>query len=168
MPGTWTEGILIMSLDNLDRKLLNLIQTSFPVVPKPYQELALALGTSEIDVMQRIGKMRASGIIRRLGGIFDSRKLGYRGTLCALKVPPQRIDEVAAVINAYPGVTHNYLREHEYNMWFTLLAENQASIDHILDEIRNVTGIEEMLNLPAKGIYKIKVNFELSEVDHAK
>ena len=158
----------MMSLDNLDRKLLNLIQTNFPVVPEPYRELALALDTSEEEVMQRIGKLRNSGVIRRLGGIFDSRKLGYRGTLCALKVPPSRIAEVAAVINDYPGVTHNYLREHEYNMWFTLLAENQASIDNILNKIRVDTGIDELLNLPAKGIYKIKVNFELSEVDHVK
>lgn len=157
-----------MSLDKIDRKLLNLIQTNFPVVPEPYQELALALGISEEEVMQRIGKLRDSGVIRRLGGIFDSRKLGYRGTLCALKVPPQRIEDVAAVINAYPGVTHNYLRGHEYNMWFTLLAENQACIDSIINEIKVATGIDDLLNLPAKGIYKIKVNFELSEVDHVK
>lgn len=157
-----------MSLDKLDRKLLNLIQTSFPVVPEPYRELAETLGTTEKEIMERLEKMRSSGVIRRLGGIFDSRKLGYRGTLCALKVPPGRIEEVAQIINAYPGVTHNYLRDHEYNMWFTLLAENQARIDEILEEIRIATGINQLLNLPARGIYKIKVQFDLSEVEHAK
>ncbi|MEW5954338.1 MAG: AsnC family transcriptional regulator [Bacillota bacterium] len=157
-----------MNLDNFDRKLLNLIQTSFPITPEPYRELAETLGTTEEEIIRRLEKMRDTGIIRRLGGIFDSRKLGYRGTLCALKVPPGRISEVAEIINEYPGVTHNYIRDHDYNMWFTLLAENQAKIDGILAEIRAAAGIDQLLNLPARGIYKIKVQFDLSEVEHVK
>lgn len=152
-----------MNLDKLDKKLLNLIQTNFPIVPEPYKELARKMGTTEEEIINRLQALQKSGIIRRLGGIFDSRKVGYTGTLCAIKVPPEKIEAVAEVINQYPGVTHNYLRNHEYNMWFTLLAESTEKIEEIITEIQEKTGIREILNLPASRIFKIRVNFELSE-----
>lgn len=157
-----------MNLDKLDRELLNTIQKDFPTVPEPYKELALQLNTTEEDIMSRLQRLIESGVIRRLGGIFDSRKVGYTGTLCALKVPPERIDAVAEVINEYPGITHNYLRNHEYNMWFTLLAESTERISQILDEISAKTGITEILNLPAKRIFKINVNFKVTGEENAK
>lgn len=150
-----------MHLDNLDKQLLNLIQTDFPIVEEPYKELSNKLGITEEDIINRIKKMQDSGLIRRLGGIFDSRKTGYTGTLCAIKVPPDRIDEVANIINEYPGVTHNYLRNHDYNMWFTLLSSSKERMNQILNKIQCKTGITDMLNLPAKRIFKIKVNFNL-------
>ncbi|WP_066635955.1 siroheme decarboxylase subunit alpha [Desulfolucanica intricata] len=149
-----------MLLDQLDKKLLNLIQSDFPITAKPYQELAEKLATTEEDIINRIGRLQEQGVIRRLGGIFDSRSLGYTGTLCAMKVPPERISEVAAVINKYPGITHNYLREHNYNMWFTLLADSEENISDILNEIKTKTGIRQLINLPAQNIFKIKVNFD--------
>lgn len=152
-----------MPLDSLDKQLLNLIQTKFPIVSRPYHELAVKLGTTEEDILDRIKLLQEKGVIRRLGGIFDSRQVGYTGSLCALKVPTERIDEVARVINSYPGVTHNYIRPHEYNMWFTLLVETQEKLTETLEQIQELTGITDLLNLPAKKIFKIRVNFDLSE-----
>ena len=164
MPLPRTKGLLKMvlsnKLDQLDKKLLNIIQTGFPITPRPYLELAEELNTSEADIISRIGHLQQTGVIRRLGGIFDSRNLGYTGTLCAMQVPQESIAEVAAVINGYPGITHNYLREHKYNMWFTLLAESKEQIQEILTEIKAVTGIKQLISLPAENIFKIKVNFD--------
>ncbi|MTI82561.1 MAG: Lrp/AsnC family transcriptional regulator [Firmicutes bacterium] len=151
-----------MHLDNLDRELLNRIQHGFPVVPEPYKDLANQLDIMEEEVINRLRAMIDAGVIRRLGGIFDSRRVGYTGTLCALKVPEDKIESVAEVINEYSGITHNYLRDHEYNMWFTLLAQSTERIDQILDEIREKTKIEEILSLPASRIFKIKVNFKVT------
>jgi DNA-binding Lrp family transcriptional regulator len=154
----------IMTLDAVDTKLLNLVQNKFPVVPEPYRELGDVLGVSEEEVIERLRNLTESGIIRRLGGVFDSRGLGYTGTLVGMKVPAERVDEVAAVINAYPGITHNYLREHEYNMWFTILADSPERVEKILREVVEKTGNQDILNLPVEQYFKIMVNFELNEV----
>lgn len=150
-------------MDELDRRLLDLIQSDLPRVSRPYLALAQQLGTTEEEVLRRLATWQEKGIIRRLGGIFDSRRLGYTGTLCALAVPAERIEEVARVINSYPGVTHNYLREHSLNMWFTLLAPGEEYLQRIIAEIRERTGIEQIYSLPAEKIFKIKVKFRLSD-----
>jgi DNA-binding Lrp family transcriptional regulator len=152
-----------MVLDNLDRELLNRIQTDFPLTGEPYKELAKELGTGEEEVLERLKRLKENGTIRRLGGIFDSRRLGYTGTLCAIKVPPEKIDFTAAVVNGYPGVTHNYIREHDYNMWFTLLVQNKDEISRIMKEIKEKTGLDEIISLPAVKLFKIRVNFDLTE-----
>ncbi len=152
-----------MELDNLDRELISIVQSGLPVSGEPYRELAEALKTTEEDILARIGKLVERGTIRRLGAIFDSRRLGYTGTLCALKVPPERIKAVAEIINRYPGVTHNYLRNHDYNMWFTLLAPEKGEVDRIIGEIRRLAGIDEIISLPAERLFKIRVNFDLTE-----
>ncbi|WP_031513667.1 AsnC family transcriptional regulator [Desulfofalx alkaliphila] len=153
-----------MKLDAIDRKLLNMAQSNFPIVARPYKELGHRLGISEEQVIERLQRLKDEDYIRRLGGIFDSRKLGYKGTLCGIKVPAHRIDEVAAVVNSYPGITHNYLREGEYNMWFTVLANSPDKVKKILEEISEKTGITDILNLPSERVFKVLVNFELDEV----
>lgn len=153
-----------MNLDAIDRKLLNLVQVSFPIVEEPYKYLADRLDITEEEVIRRLKRLQQQKIIRRLGGIFDSRRLGYKGTLVGLKVPENRIDEVAAVVNSYDGITHNYLRDHEYNMWFTVLADSPKKVEKILQEITGKTGITEILNLPAEKYFKLMVNFEIKEV----
>ena len=147
-------------LDELDRKLLNLIQDDFPLVPEPYQALGEGLGLSGAAVLERLRRLTAQGVIRRLGPVFESRKLGYQGTLCAMTVPAQRLEEVAGVINAFPGVTHNYLREHRLNVWFTVLAAGPEALAEILTQIQARTGIQEIMELPAEKVYKIKVKFD--------
>lgn len=156
-----------MQLDERDRKLLDRVQKSIPLTGRPYLALARELGMSEDEVLARLKRMKEAGIIRRLGGIFDSRKVGYTGTLCAARVPPEAVEEVARVVNAYPGVTHNYLRDHQYNMWFTILAPSEARLREIVEEIKVRTGIEDILELPAVNIYKIFVTFKMDGVGHA-
>ncbi|MDD4168722.1 MAG: AsnC family transcriptional regulator [Desulfotomaculaceae bacterium] len=148
-------------MDQIDRNLLNLIQADFPLVKEPYRELGRLLGLEEVVVIARLERLCKSGALRRLGGVFDYRKLGYSGTLCAVHVEPERVKDAAAYINSFPGVTHNYLREHHYNMWFTVLAENGEKLDEILGLIRENTGVREIMELPAERVFKIKVNFNL-------
>jgi DNA-binding Lrp family transcriptional regulator len=109
-------------------------------------------------VVRRVRAMMASGVIRRVGANFTSRKLGYTSTLCAAQVAPERLARFIEVVNRYPGVTHNYLRQHHFNVWFTLIAESLARLDEILAEISRASGVE-VLSLPAQEIFKIKVDF---------
>lgn len=150
-----------MQLDRIDMQILKLIQTNFPIVSRPYKKIAESLGLEEAEVINRIKQLQQAGIIRRLGGLFDSRKVGYTGTLCAMKVPPQDIEKVAGIIAEFPGITHNYLRDHEYNMWFTLLAESEQKVELILNDILTRTGITEILNLPSQKVFKVRVKFDL-------
>ena len=147
-------------MDRLDRKILNRIQNRFPLISEPYQELAKELGLSKEEILERIVGLKEDGTIRRIGAIFDSKRLGFKSTLIAIKVPKERVDEVVEIINSYIGVTHNYLREHEYNIWFTLIAETEERIKEIINEISSKTGIDDILNLPAKNVFKLKVAFE--------
>ena len=146
------------SLDDLDRAILNEIQSHFPLVSRPYAAVGEQLGASEEEVLARVEAMVDAGIIRRIGANFTSRKLGYTSTLCAASVPPAQVEKFVEVVNHYPGVTHNYLRRHHYNVWFTLIAESEARLKEILGEISRTTGIE-VLSLPAQEIFKIKVDF---------
>jgi DNA-binding Lrp family transcriptional regulator len=149
------------NLDDLDRAILNEIQSNFPLVPRPYAEMGKRVGVSEEEILARVTAMHEAGIIRRIGANFTSRKLGYTSTLCAARVPPENLESFAAVVNRYPGVTHNYLRKHRYNVWFTLIAESEAKLTEILQEIRETSGATELLSLPAKEIFKIKVDFPM-------
>ena len=150
-------------MDPLDRKLLNMVQEGLPIVSEPYALLGESLGISGETVLERLRRLKDKGVIRRFGPVFESRKLGYKGTLCAITVPEERLEEVAGVINAFPGVTHNYLREHRLNMWFTILAASRAELEDVLTQIRTRTGIEEIMELPAEKVYKIKVTFNAAE-----
>jgi DNA-binding Lrp family transcriptional regulator len=148
-------------LEELDKAILNLIQSSFPITPRPYAAVGESLGLSEEEVVARVQRMVQAGVIRRIGANFNSRRLGYTSTLCAAQVPPDRIDQFIQVVNQYPGVTHNYLRRHRLNIWFTLIAESTERITEILAEIEKLSGIAEIYSFPAKQIFKIQVDFVL-------
>jgi siroheme decarboxylase len=148
-------------LDELDKAILNRIQSSFPITPRPYAVVGEPLGLSEAEVVARVQRMMHDGVIRRIGANFNSRQLGYTSTLCAAHVPPDQIDQFIQVVNHYPGVTHNYLRRHRLNIWFTLIAESTAQISEILAEIGRESGIAEISSFPAKQIFKIQVDFAL-------
>ena len=150
------------SLNDLDRRILSTIQGGFPITSGPYAQLGDDFGCTEAEALASVAGMRASGVIRRIGAIFDSARLGYRSTLCAIAVSPERVEEVAAVISAYPNVTHNYQREDRYNVWFTLIAPSAERISEILREIAGTTGIDDILDLPAIRLFKIKVDFDLT------
>ena len=148
-------------MDRLDRAIINEIQSDFPISSRPFLELANRLGSTEEDVLSRIRLLKERGIIRRIGGNFQSRKLNFTSTLCAARVPEEKLEYFVETVNRYSGVTHNYLRDHEYNVWFTFIAPDMKSIDLALKEISEATGVADILNLPAVRMFKIKVDFEV-------
>ncbi len=148
-------------MDNIDKAILNRIQSHFPVSPRPFRGIANELKLTEEETILRVQQLKSSGVIRRIGGNFVPGKLGYVSTLCAAKVPENAIESFAAVVNSYPGVTHNYVRENNYNVWFTFIAPSMTLIQRYLDEISLKTGISNILNLPATRVFKIKAHFNL-------
>ena len=147
-------------LDTLDKQLLDIIQTGFPLCPRPYAELGRALGLTEAETLARVRALRGKGVIRRIGANFQSSKLGFRSTLCAAKVPEAALDAFIAEVNSHVGVTHNYLRDHAYNVWFTCIAPSEADMAATLNAISQRTGIA-VLHLPATRLFKIRVDFPM-------
>jgi DNA-binding Lrp family transcriptional regulator len=148
-------------MDDVDRAIINEIQSDFPITPRPYRDLGKRFQLSEAEVIERLKGLKAEGVIRRIGGNFNSKHLNFTSTLCAAKVPKGKMDRFVEVVNSYPGVTHNYLRNHDYNVWFTFIAQNELLIDRALEEISSATGVTEIINLPAIKQFKIKVDFEV-------
>ena len=148
-------------MDNIDRAILNRIQTDFPITSRPFLAVAQELDLEEDEVIRRVTLLKDSGIIRRKGANFVPGRLGFVSTLCAAKVPEDKIPLFSETVNRYPGVTHNYRRDHEFNIWFTFIAESMERIDSYLKEIASKTGVTEILNLPATKVYKLKAQFEV-------
>ncbi len=148
-------------LNKNERAIVNRIQSDFPITSRPFATIAEELGLSENQVIDILIHLKEAGIIRRIGGNFVPHKLDHVSTLCAAKVPEDQIDAFAAVVNRYPGVTHNYQRENEYNIWFTFIAPSMDDIKSNLEDISHKTGITEILNLPATNVFKIKAEFSV-------
>ena len=148
-------------IDDVDKAILNQIQSDFPITSRPYLTIAEDLGLSEDEVLKRVSRLKASGIIRRIGGNFKPEKLGFVSTLCAAKVPEDKISQFAEVVNRYPGVTHNYRRENTFNVWFTFIAPSMDEINANLEKIASETGVTEILNLPATRVFKIRAEFKV-------
>lgn len=149
-------------MDSIDKKLLDIIQTAFPLVPRPYEELGRQLGISEEEALSRVKALKEKKIIRRLGANFQSAKLGFRSTLCGAHVPEEKLDSFIAEVNALPGVTHNYLRNHEFNVWFTLIGPSWDNVCATLKDLEERTGVA-IMNLPAEKLFKIRVDFQMEE-----
>ena len=150
-------------MNSADRSILNLIQGAFPVDPRPYKKIGAETGMSEHEAFQRIQDLKEKKIIRRIGGIFDSRNLGYVSTLCAAKVPQEKIPILAEIMQGMTEITHNYLRNHHYNMWFTIIASSYERMEQILNQIKTVLGSDEVYSLPALKMFKIEVRLPLLE-----
>ena len=148
-------------IDDIDRDILNQIQSDFPITSRPYRAIAEDLGLSEDEVLKRVSRLKDSGIIRRIGGNFAPEKVGFVSTLCAAKVPEDKISQFAEVVNRYPGVTHNYRRENTFNIWFTFIAPSMEEIEANLRQIAGETGITDILNLPATKVFKIRAEFKV-------
>ena len=146
-------------MDELDKQILQEMQGNFPLSPHPFQVLGEKFGLSEEEVEKRINRLKRDKIISRIGASFDSKKVGYESTLIAMKVPPSSLEKVANLVSRYPQVTHNYERDDDYNLWFTLIAPSREEIKQILQEIKSETGIKDILNLPAVNLFKINVQF---------
>jgi len=139
--------------------ILNQIQRNFPLTHRPFLALARRTGMKEKEILERVQRLKDLGIIRRIGASFSAGAVGFTSTLCAARVPEEKIVEFVAVVNSYPGVTHNYEREGEYNLWFTLIAPSRRKIREILREISRKTGVRGILDLPATRTFKIAVDF---------
>jgi len=148
-------------LDSIDSAILNRIQSDFPITSRPFLTVADELELTEKDVLERVARLKADGIIRRIGGNFVPGKLGFVSTLCAARVPADKIDYFAETVNRYPGVTHNYQRDNTYNVWFTFIAPSREEIEDNLRQIIKDTGVEDILNLPATKVFKIRAEFEV-------
>ena len=151
----------MLELTEFDKSLLNLLQGSIALSQHPFRDMAEKLGSDEQTVIDRINLLKENGYVRRIGAFFNSEKLGYTGTLVAVSVKPDKIASVAEAINKYPGITHNYERECDYNLWFTLLTPDSETHDRIINEIGALPGVEKLMDLSARRKYKINVRFNL-------
>ncbi|MBI5251567.1 MAG: Lrp/AsnC family transcriptional regulator [Desulfomonile tiedjei] len=146
-------------MDYRDRELLNEIQAGFPVEPHPYRVLGQRLDMTETEVLDRVAGLKREGIIRRIGASINSRCVGYVSTLLAAEVPSEKFQSFVQIVNACTGVTHNYERKHKFNVWFTLIASSQFEKERIIKNLSETTGVE-IVELPAKRIFKIRVDFK--------
>ena len=151
----------MQELDPTDSAILNRIQSDFPITSRPFLAVAEELGLTEEEVLERVARLKAGGVIRRIGGNFVPGKLGYVSTLCAACVPADQVESFAKVVNRYPGVTHNYQRDNTYNVWFTFIAPSMEEIEANLKQIAEDTGVDDILNLPATKVFKIRAEFEV-------
>lgn len=145
-----------------DKQILDIIQTDFPLDPRPYAVIGKKVGLTEAETLSRVRALKQKGVIRRIGANFQSKKLGWHSTLCAACVPEDKLEEFVAEVNSHSGVTHNYLRRHKQNVWFTYIGPSRESVRDSLLDISRKTGIE-ILNLPAKNMFKIKVDFPMGK-----
>jgi DNA-binding Lrp family transcriptional regulator len=156
------EGAAI-ALDERDKRLLNLMQGHFPIAERPYQHVAAKAGMTESEVIQRVQELLDERIIRQVTPIFDTRALGYSSMLVAAKVDPANPWRAATVINAHPGVSHNYLRNHEFNIWFTIATEPDSplGLQGTLDVLAREAGAESVRQLPTLKLFKIRMDLEM-------
>ena len=152
-----------VALDELDKKLLNLLQGRFPLEPRPYARVAELAGVGEGEVMRRTSRLLEQRIIRQVTPIFDTRVLGYQSMLVAAKVNADNPHRAARAINAHPGVSHNYLRNHDFNMWFTIAVEpgSKLGLDGTLEVLAREAGAESVRQLPTIVLFKIRMDLEM-------
>jgi DNA-binding Lrp family transcriptional regulator len=150
-------------LDHVDRQLLDLLQESLPLVARPFAALGQALGLDEAEVLLRTRRLKEEEIVRQIGPIFSSHRLGYQSTLAAFHVAPERLEQVAVRVSRHPGVSHNYSRNHPYNLWFTLTLPPGRDLDAEIGRLAAETDVSDALNLPSLRRFKLGVHFSMSE-----
>jgi DNA-binding Lrp family transcriptional regulator len=157
------QGGAAVPLDEVDKRLMNLLQSSFPLAPEPYELVASEAGLDSAEVKARTQRLLDERIIREITPIFDTRALGYSSMLVAAKVDGDNPHRAAAIINSHPGVSHNYLRTHEFNLWFTIATppDSRLGLDGTLEVLRRLTGAESIRQLPTLRLFKINMNLEM-------
>ncbi len=151
-----------MEITEADAQLLNAVQWSFPLDAAPYAVLAERLGITESEVIDRLRAVKAEGVLRQLSAIFDTRALGYTSALIAAKVDADHVDAAAEIINEHPGVSHNYKRNHDYNLWYTLAVPPGEDFDAHLDVLHHASGARVTRKLPTLKLYKIGVKLDMT------
>ena len=149
------------AMEMVDREICNVIQSDFPLVERPFLKIAENLGVSEDEVMERIIELKRKNVVRQIGAIFDTRRLGYKTTLVAMRIPDESLDAAAQIINRHPGVSHNYARDGRFNLWFTLAVSPFENLDQTLDRMAKETGAEATRKMPTIRFFKIGVNFDM-------
>ncbi|HEX8157257.1 MAG TPA: Lrp/AsnC family transcriptional regulator [Solirubrobacteraceae bacterium] len=157
------KGGAAVALDDLDRRVLNLMQGSFPLDPRPYASVAAAAEVAEAEVLARVQRLLDERIIRQVTPIYDTRALGYGSMLVAAKVDAEHPWRAAKIVNSHPGVSHNYLRNHEFNMWFTIAVEEDSKLglQGTLDVLQELTGAQSIRQLPTLKLFKIRMDLEM-------
>jgi siroheme decarboxylase len=158
-------GGAAVPLDDLDRRLLNLMQGSFPLAARPYAAVAQAAEITEDEALARVSRLLEARIIREVTPIYDTRALGYASMLVAAKVDPEYPHRAAEIINSHPGVSHNYLRDHDFNLWFTVAVEPDSALglQGTLDVLQRLTGAESIRQLPTLKLFKIRMDLEMEK-----
>jgi len=159
------KGGAAVPLDETDKRLLNLLQSSFPLEREPFARLSLEAGIGVDEFMARTQRLLDERIIREITPIFDTRALGYESMLVAAKVDPEHPHRAARIINEHPGVSHNYLRTHEFNLWFTIATppDSELGLDGTLEVLQRLTGAESIRQLPTLRLFKINMNLEMEK-----
>ncbi|MBF0324857.1 MAG: AsnC family transcriptional regulator [Alphaproteobacteria bacterium] len=146
-------------MDDTDRAIINALQGGFPVCDRPFLVAAESLGLTETDLIDRIAKLRADGVLSRFGPMYNADRFGGHNSLVAIEVPEDRFDEVAAIVNAFPEVAHNYARAHRLNMWFVVAAQSRAEVDRVLTEVEAATGLT-VHDMPKQREFHVGLRFE--------
>ncbi len=154
-------------LDLLDRKLCNVLQSRFPLTERPYDDMGKELSISQEEALERVKSLKRRHIVRQISAIFDTRRLGYRSTLVAMRYPKEGLAKGAKIINKHPGVSHNYERDHRYNLWFTLAVPPNGSLEDTVQDMALKSGAEAYAILPTVRFFKIGVNFDMVEGEGA-
>ncbi len=151
----------------IKQEILSIIQKNFPLVQRPFEEIAKQLNISESDVIQILKKEKEKGIIRQTSAIFDTKRLGYKSSLVAFKVPNEKIDKAVEILNSHPGISHNYERNHDFNIWFTIAVEpdSKLGLDCTVKLLAKLCEIEEYILLPTLKLFKISVKLNTTGKD---
>lgn len=150
-----------MELDDIDKRILVELQGDLPVVKRPFKEIADSVAISEDEFFTRVKRLQKEDIIRKFGLRIDSEKVGFKSTLIAMKVIPERLEETADRLSGYDFVTHNYARDHEYNLWFTVIERDESALRKAIERIEREVEYENMLDLPVRRKFKIDVRFDI-------
>ena len=148
-------------MDEIDKKILNILQKEFPLEEHPFFAVAKKCGISEDEVISRVQRLKKEGIIRRIGAVFDGAILGRASTLCAARVPEEKLEKFVGAVNSYSGATHNYLRNNDYNVWFTVNAVSRKEIDLFIAQLKKKTDVTDILDMRAVRTFKIDAAFEV-------
>ena len=154
----------------MKNEILSRIQKKFPLVARPFKDIANELGISEEEVLEILQKEKKDGIIRQTSAIFDTKRLGYKSSLVAFKVPEGKIDSAVEIINSHPGISHNYERNHDFNIWFTLGVppSSEFGLDKTVEIIAKLTGADDYIMLPTLKLFKINVKLNTTGKDEKK
>lgn len=154
-------------LDIIDRKILNVIQSRFPLIEEPFSAIGDEIGITAQEAIERIKALKDKNVVRQISAIFDTRRLGYKTTLVAMRFPDDELDAAARVINEHPGVSHNYAREGYFNLWFTLAVPPEESLEDTIGDMAKRTDAQSSRLMPTIRFFKIGVNFDMIKEEGA-